>query len=160
MHGRPNWAQNALPGTIFHFRIEIAILIFFRIKFGLFRVEIFLKMVPSLSINAQFKGKPWEFFFPTKDQASWGCLSPEIQQMIYTENFAQNFGMAKKRGNNMEPTFLSSFWLSGFRSVIRFLPKNLVPEIINWLALVVHNCTLFWRGFWGLIYATQCNGPL
>ena len=33
-------------------------------------------------------------FLPSKDQASWGCqsLSPEIQHMIYTENFAQNFG--------------------------------------------------------------------
>ena len=50
-------------------------------------------------------------FLPTKDQASWSCqsLSPKIWHMIYTKNFAQNFGMAKKRGNNMEPTFLSSF---------------------------------------------------
>ena len=90
---------------------DFIILMFFRIKFGLFRLEIFLKMVPSLSINAQFKGKPWEFFLPTKDQASWGCqsLSPEIRHVIYTEIFAQNLGTAKKCGNNMEPTFLSSF---------------------------------------------------
>ena len=46
--------ENVPPGTIFHFQIEIAILMFFRIKFGLFRLEIFLKMVPSLSINAWF----------------------------------------------------------------------------------------------------------
>ena len=52
--------------TIFHFRIEIVILMFFRIKFGLLRLEIFLKMVPSLSINARFKGKPWEFFCPPR----------------------------------------------------------------------------------------------
>ena len=69
-------------------------------------------------------------FLPTKDQASWGCrsLSPEIQHVIYTENFAQNFGAAKKCGNNMEPTFLSSFWLSGFRSVVdsedSYMPRN------------------------------------
>ena len=41
----------------------------------------------------------------------------------------------------METPFLSSFRPSGFKSVVRFSPKNLVPEIINWLALVVRNCT-------------------
>ena len=44
------------------------------------------------------------------------------------------------RGNNMKTPFLSSFCLSGFRSAVRFSPKNLVPEILNWLALVVCNC--------------------
>ena len=28
-------------------------------------------------------------------------LNPEIRHVIYTENFAQKFGVAKKRGNNM-----------------------------------------------------------
>ena len=40
----------------------------------------------------------------------------------------------------MKTPFLSSFCPSGFRSVVRFSPKILVPEIINWLALVVRNC--------------------
>ena len=33
----------------------------------------------------------------------WGCrsLNPEIRHVIYTKNFAQNFGAAKKRGNIM-----------------------------------------------------------
>ena len=69
----------------------------------------------------------------------WGCRS-RICRLIYTNNFAQKIGAAKKRGNNMKTLFLSSFCPSGFRSVIRFSPKNLVPEIINWLALVVRNC--------------------
>ena len=47
----------------------------------------------------------------------------------------------KTRGNNMKTPFLSSFCLSDFRTVIRFLPKNLVPEILNLLTLVVCNCT-------------------
>src|SRR6266700_4329439 len=41
----------------------------------------------------------------------------------------------------MKTPFLSSFNLSGFRSAIRFSPKNLVPEIFNLSTLVVHNCT-------------------
>ena len=40
----------------------------------------------------------------------------------------------------------SPFCLSGVRSVIRFSPKNLVPEIINWLALVVCNLGLLAQG--------------
>jgi hypothetical protein len=63
----------------------------------------------------------------------WGCRSliwPSVDK-IYTENFAQKFGAAKKRGNKMKAPFLSSFCPSGFRSVVRFSLKNLVPEIIN-----------------------------
>ena len=41
----------------------------------------------------------------------------------------------------MKTPFLSSFCPSGFRSVVRFSPKNLVPEILNLLTLVVRNCT-------------------
>ena len=33
-----------------------------------------------------------------------------------------------------------SFCLSDFRTIIRFPSKNLVPEILNLLTLVVHNC--------------------
>jgi hypothetical protein len=62
--------------------------------------------------------------------------------VIYIKKFAQKIGAAKKRGNNMKTPFLGSFCPFGFRSVVRFSPKNLVPEIINWLALVVRNCTL------------------
>ena len=47
----------------------------------------------------------------------------------------------KKRGNKMKRPVLSSFRLSSFRSVIRFPSKILVPEILNLLTLVVHNCT-------------------
>jgi hypothetical protein len=63
----------------------------------------------------------------------WCCRSliwPSVDK-IYTENFAQKFGAAKKRGNKMKAPFLSSFCPSGFRSVVRFSLKNLVPEIIN-----------------------------
>jgi hypothetical protein len=62
-----------------------------------------------------------------------GLPKPDLPTVdkIYTEIFAQKFGAAKKRGNKMKAPFLSSFCPSGFRSVVRFSLKNLVPEIIN-----------------------------
>ena len=40
---------------------------------------------------------------PAASPGYWGCrcLSPKIRHVIYTKNFAQNFGAAKKHGNNM-----------------------------------------------------------
>ena len=58
------------------------------------------------------------------------------------KNLLKFLAWPKTHGNNMKTPFLSSFCLSDLRTVHRFPPKNLVPEILNLLTLVVHNCTL------------------
>ena len=66
----------------------------------------------------------------------------------------------------MKTLFLSSFCPSGFRSVVRFLPKNLVLEIINLLPLFVRNCkqNLFLfrkhRKFYATVYGTIRDHPI
>ena len=57
------------------------------------------------------------------------------------KNSLKFLAQPKTRGKNMKTPFLSSFCLSDFRTVLRFPPKNLVPEILNLLTLVVRNCT-------------------
>ena len=68
-----------------------------------------------------------------RDWLRWRCRMQK--------NSLKILARPKTRGNNMKTPFLSSFCLSDFRTVIRFLPKNLVPEILNLLTLVVRNCT-------------------
>ena len=69
-----------------------------------------------------------------RDWLRWRCRMQK--------NLLKFLGWPKTRGNNMKTPFLSSFCLSDLRTVHRFPPKNLVPEILNLLTLVVHNCTL------------------
>ena len=68
-----------------------------------------------------------------RDWLRWQCRMQK--------NLLKILAQPKTRGNNMKTPFLSSFCLSNFRNVIRFPPKNLVPEILNLLTLVVRNCT-------------------
>ena len=47
-------------------------------KIGLLGLSYFLKMVPSLSTNARFKGNPWEFFA----HQGWGILFANFKLLI------------------------------------------------------------------------------
>ena len=67
-----------------------------------------------------------------RDWLRWRCRMQK--------NSLKILARPKTRGNNMKTPFLSSFCLSNFRTVIRFPPKNLVPEILKLLTLVVRNC--------------------
>ena len=69
-----------------------------------------------------------------RDWLKWWCRMQK--------NSLKILARPKTRGNNMKTSFLSSLCLSDFRTVIRFPPKNLVPEILNLLTLVVRNCRL------------------
>ena len=64
------------------------------------------------------------------------------------KNLLKILAQPKTHGNNMKTPFLSSFCLSNFRTVLRFPPKNLVPEILNLLTLVVCNCRLVYPSGW------------
>ena len=68
-----------------------------------------------------------------RDWLRWRCRMQK--------NSLKFLARPKSCGNNMKTPFLSSFCLSDFRTVIRFPPKNLVPEILKLLTLVVRNCT-------------------
>ena len=67
-----------------------------------------------------------------RDWLRWRCRMQK--------NSLKILARPKTHGNNMKTPFLSSFCLSDFRTVIRFPPKNLVPEILKLLTLVVRNC--------------------
>ena len=58
------------------------------------------------------------------------------------KNSLKILAQPKTRGKNMKTPFLSSFCQSDFRTVLRFPPKNLVPEMLNLLTLVVRNCSV------------------
>ena len=53
----------------------------------------------------------------------------------------KNLAALKTRGNFIKTLFLASIWPSGSKSVVSFRQKTRVPEIINWMSLIVRNCS-------------------
>ena len=54
----------------------------------------------------------------------------------------KNFGRPKKSSEKFKALFLDVFNLSESESDISFLPKVLHHKILNWLSLVVHDCSI------------------
>ena len=50
----------------------------------------------------------------------------------------KNLAALKTRGNFIKTLFLASIWPSGSKSVVSFRQKTRVPEIINWMSLIVY----------------------